>query len=155
MKGRGYLEVKGLGLIEICEKENGISSITFEENRLEEIYSEEVEKCVEQLKEYFAGKRRDFNIKLDISQGTEFQQKAWRALLKIPYGETRSYQEQAKTIEKPKAVRAVGGANNKNPNSIIRPCHRVIGKNGKLVGYGGGVFRKEYLLKLESAKYKK
>ena len=149
MRGRGYLEIKGLGLIEVCEEKDGISNINFRDNRLEEIHSKEVEKCIKQLKEYFEGKRKVFDVKLDISQGTKFQQEAWKALLNIPYGETRSYQEQAVYIKNPKAVRAIGGAKHRNPISIIIPCHRVIGKNGKLTGYGGGLFRKEYLLDLE------
>ncbi|BBA52988.1 methylated-DNA--[protein]-cysteine S-methyltransferase [uncultured Fusobacterium sp.] len=155
MRGRGYLEIKDLGLIEVCEEKDGISSINFRDIRLEEIYSKEVEKCIEQLKEYFDKKRKVFDVKLDISQGTEFQQEAWKALLDIPYGETRSYQEQAAAVKNPKAVRAIGGANHNNPISIIIPCHRVIGKNGKLTGYGGGLFRKEYLLDLEEAEYRR
>ncbi|WP_373078482.1 methylated-DNA--[protein]-cysteine S-methyltransferase [Fusobacterium varium] len=155
MRGRGYLEIKDLGLIEVCEEKDGISSINFRDIRLEEIYSKEVEKCIEQLKEYFDKKRKVFDVKLDISQGTEFQQEAWKALLDIPYGETRSYQEQAAAVKNPKAVRAIGGANHNNPISIIIPCHRVIGKNGKLTGYGGGLFRKEYLLDLEEAEHRR
>lgn len=155
MRGRGYLEIKDLGLIEVCEEKDGISSINFRDIKLEEIYSKEVEKCIEQLKEYFDKKRKVFDVKLDISQGTEFQQEAWKALLDIPYGETRSYQEQAAAVKNPKAVRAIGGANHNNPISIIIPCHRVIGKNGKLTGYGGGLFRKEYLLDLEEAEYRR
>ncbi|WP_462427584.1 methylated-DNA--[protein]-cysteine S-methyltransferase [Fusobacterium varium] len=155
MRGRGYLEIKDLGLIEVCEEKDGISSINFRDIRLEEIYSKEVEKCIEQLKEYFDKKRKVFDVKLDISQGTEFQQEAWKALLDIPYGETRSYQEQAAAVKNPKAVRAIGGANHNNPISIIIPCYRVIGKNGKLTGYGGGLFRKEYLLDLEEAEYRR
>ena len=151
MRGRGYLEIKDLGLIEVCEEKDGISSINFRDIRLEEIYSKEVEKCIE----YFDKKRKVFDVKLDISQGTEFQQEAWKALLDIPYGETRSYQEQAAAVKNPKAVRAIGGANHNNPISIIIPCHRVIGKNGKLTGYGGGLFRKEYLLDLEEAEYRR
>lgn len=155
MRGRGYLEIKDLGLIEVCEEKDGISSVNFRDIRLEEIHSKEVEKCIEQLKEYFDKKRKIFDVKLDMSQGTEFQQEAWKALLNIPYGETRSYQEQAAAVKNPKAVRAIGGANHNNPISIIIPCHRVIGKNGKLTGYGGGLFRKEYLLDLEEAEYRR
>lgn len=155
MRGRGYLEIEGLGLLEVCEEKDGISNINFVDIKLEEIYSKEVEKCIEQLKEYFDKKRKIFDIKLDISQGTEFQQEAWKALLDIPYGETRSYQEQAVSVKNPKAVRAIGGANHNNPIPIIIPCHRVIGKNGKLTGYGGGIFRKEYLLDLEEADYRR
>ncbi len=102
-----------------------------------------------QLEEYFSGKRQDFDIPLDVS-GTPFQVQAWQGLQKIPYGETRSYQQQAERLGKPKAVRAVASANAKNHIAIIIPCHRVIAKNGGLAGFGGGVWRKKYLLDLES-----
>ena len=107
-----------------------------------------IEKTILQLTEYFDGKRKKFNIPLELS-GTNFQLKAWEALKKIPYAKTVSYSDQAKLIENPKASRAIGNANNANPISIIVPCHRVIGKSGKLVGYGGGLDRKDYLLELE------
>tara|TARA_B100000745_G_scaffold262361_1_gene186497 strand:- start:1370 stop:1858 length:489 start_codon:yes stop_codon:yes gene_type:complete len=107
-----------------------------------------IEKTILQLTEYFDGKRKKFNIPLELS-GTNFQLKAWEALKKIPYAKTVSYSDQAKLIENPKASRAIGNANNANPISIIIPCHRVIGKSGKLVGYGGGLDRKDYLLELE------
>jgi AraC family transcriptional regulator of adaptative response/methylated-DNA-[protein]-cysteine methyltransferase len=102
----------------------------------------------EQMEEYFAGKRKEFTFPLVID-GTPFQEKVWKALLEIPYGETRSYKDQAKMIGNPKAVRAVANANGDNRIAIIIPCHRVIGANGKLVGYGGGLWRKKYLLNLE------
>ncbi len=103
---------------------------------------------VDQLKEYFAGSRRDFDLGLDL-EGTPFQQNVWRALLDIPYGETRSYGEIARAIGKPRAARAVGMANHNNPVSIVVPCHRVIGHDGRLVGYGGGLDIKTALLNLE------
>jgi len=102
----------------------------------------------QQLQEYFAGKRKEFSLPL-VMQGTPFQQDVWKALQAIPYGETRSYQEQAGLLGKPRAVRAVAQANGDNRISIIIPCHRVIGKDGKLVGYGGGLWRKRFLLDLE------
>ena len=101
-----------------------------------------------QLSEYFAGKRQQFDLPLDF-EGTEFQQKVWQALLTIPFGETRSYRDIAAQVGNVKAVRAVGAANGKNPISIIAPCHRVVGANGKLVGFAGGLDNKEILLKLE------
>ena len=104
-----------------------------------------------QLEEYFHGKRQDFEISLDIS-GTPFQIRAWQALQQIPYGETRSYQQQAVQIGNTKAVRAVASANAKNHIAIVIPCHRVIAKNGGLAGFGGGVWRKKYLLDLEAGK---
>ena len=101
-----------------------------------------------QLNEYFLGQRTQFNLPLDF-EGTEFQKKIWHALLTIPFGETRSYKQIAEQIGNVKAVRAVGAANGKNPISIIAPCHRVIGQNGKLVGFAGGLENKEILLKIE------
>ncbi|WP_342755085.1 methylated-DNA--[protein]-cysteine S-methyltransferase [Pantoea sp. MBD-2R] len=102
-----------------------------------------------QLTEYFAGQRRCFTVKLDFV-GTEFQKKVWAALVAIPFGETRSYAEIARQIGHPAAVRAVGAANGKNPISIIAPCHRVIGSNGKLTGFAGGLTAKALLLKIEA-----
>lgn len=102
-----------------------------------------------QLAEYFAGKRTAFSLKLDFA-GTAFQQKVWQALITIPFGETRSYAQIAQQIGHPKAVRAVGAANGKNPLSIIAPCHRVIGSNGTLTGFAGGLEAKACLLALEA-----
>lgn len=104
-----------------------------------------------QLKEYFDGKRKEFDLPL-VLDGTEFQKKVWKELQNIPYGETHSYEQQAIAIKNPKAVRAVAKANGDNRIAIIIPCHRVIGKDGKLVGYGGGIWRKQYLLNLEKEK---
>lgn len=101
-----------------------------------------------QLRQYFNLERREFDVPIDLV-GTEFQKTVWMSLLKIPYGSTISYATQATLIGKPSAVRAVANANGKNKVSIILPCHRVIGTNGKLTGYGGGVWRKEMLLELE------
>jgi len=101
-----------------------------------------------QLNEYFAQKRRAFDVPLD-PQGTPFQREVWMALAMIPYGSTISYAEQARRIGRPRATRAVGAANGRNPISIILPCHRVVGANGALTGYGGGVWIKAFLLRLE------
>ncbi|HET7658364.1 MAG TPA: methylated-DNA--[protein]-cysteine S-methyltransferase [Bacillales bacterium] len=101
-----------------------------------------------QLNEYFRGIRTSFDVPLDL-HGTPFQKKVWEALRQIPHGETRSYKEVAQSMNAGKAVRAIGNANNKNPLPIIIPCHRVIGSNGSLVGYGGGLQRKKYLLDIE------
>jgi methylated-DNA-[protein]-cysteine S-methyltransferase len=103
-----------------------------------------------QLKEYFAGTRKRFKVKLDFN-GTDFQKQVWKALLTIPFGETRSYVQIARQIGNPKAVRAVGAANGRNPISILAPCHRVIGANGKLTGFAGGLDAKAHLLALEAA----
>ena len=101
-----------------------------------------------QLSEYFEGQRKIFDLPLNF-EGTEFQQKVWQALLTIPFGETRSYKDIAEQIGNVKAVRTVGAANGKNPISIIAPCHRVVGANGKLVGFAGGLENKDILLKIE------
>jgi methylated-DNA-[protein]-cysteine S-methyltransferase len=106
-------------------------------------------RVVEQLHAYFAGELRDFDLPLDM-QGTEFQRRVWCELQNIPYGETRSYSYVANAIGAPKAVRAVGAANGRNPIPIIVPCHRVIGAAGSLVGYGGGLSMKKFLLDLEA-----
>lgn len=106
-----------------------------------------------QLHEYFAGERHAFDLPLDLV-GTPFQVAAWRALLAIPYGQTRSYADQAQSIGRPTATRAVAAANGQNKISIVVPCHRVIGKNGSLTGYGGGLPRKEWLLGLERSAHR-
>jgi len=108
------------------------------------------DKLSSQLEEYFSGKRREFDIPL-VLPGTPFQQRVWTTLQTIPYGSTRSYKKQAETIGLPNAVRAVAKANGDNRIAIIIPCHRVIGANGDLTGYGGGLWRKRYLLNLESS----
>ena len=100
------------------------------------------------MREYFAGSRAAFDLPLDFS-GTEFQKKVWRALLTIPFGATRSYAQIATQVGSPKAMRAVGAANSRNPVSIVAPCHRVIGANGELTGFAGGLVAKKYLLDLE------
>lgn len=107
-----------------------------------------LEKAGSELIEYFQGKRKIFDLPLE-PEGTEFQKKVWKALCTIPYGQTRSYGEIAAQIGNPKACRAVGGANNKNPVMIFIPCHRVIGADGSLVGFGGGLDAKKYMLNLE------
>lgn len=108
----------------------------------------ELDAVCSQLDQYFAGQRRHFELRL-APRGTEFQQQVWQALQAIPYGRTCSYSELARVIERPQAVRAVGTANGANPISIIVPCHRVIGRDGSLTGYAGGLSRKQWLLELE------
>jgi O-6-methylguanine DNA methyltransferase len=105
---------------------------------------------IRELEEYFAGKRRQFTFALDL-RGTPFQLHCWRALLAIPYGETRTYADIARTVRKPQAFRAVGMANNRNPIAVVVPCHRVIASDGTLCGYGGGLDVKRKLLELEGA----
>ena len=111
----------------------------------------EMNEVTEQLKEYFAGERTWFDLKL-APEGTEFQRQVWKALRRIPYGKTISYGELADRIGNPKAVRAVGGANGKNPIPIVIPCHRVIGADGSLTGFGGGLETKVALLSLETGR---
>jgi methylated-DNA-[protein]-cysteine S-methyltransferase len=106
-------------------------------------------KTARQLDEYFAGRRARFTVKLDLA-GTAFQRKVWRALLAIPFGQTRSYAQIARRIGHPNAARAVGAANGRNPVSIVAPCHRLLGSNGALRGYAGGLAAKRYLLDLEA-----
>ncbi len=107
-----------------------------------------LEKTAKQLSQYFSGKRTQFEIDFEF-YGTEFQKKVWRALTEIPYGETQTYLQIAKKIRSPKSCRAVGAANGKNPISLMVPCHRVIGSNGNLTGFAGGLKAKKYLLDLE------
>jgi len=109
-----------------------------------------LESAATQLTEYFAGDRREFDLPLDL-RGTDFQRDAWRALARVPYGETRTYGEQAEAIGRPGAFRAVGAANGRNPIPVILPCHRIIGANGALTGFGGGLDVKRQLLDHEQA----
>ena len=146
---------KGLCLLEFADVEDRLNRhvTQLEKNFKTKISTGEsatIQQLKRELSEYFNGERKTFDIALDF-RGTEFQEDSWKALLKIPYGETRSYKEQAIAINKPTAVRAVAGANNRNKISIVVPCHRVIGKNGAMTGYGGEIWRKEFLLKLENA----
>ena len=147
-----------VGLLKLVANENALVAVLWEnENpkrvRLAELIEDRQHPILletqKQLNEYFAGQRQKFELTLDF-EGTEFQQKVWQALLSIPFGETRSYKDIAEQIGNVKAVRAVGAANGKNPISIIAPCHRVVGANGKLVGFAGGLENKDILLKLES-----
>ena len=140
-----------IGSIYILEEKGKITGLTYDKEEIGDIEqrsSSLLEKAERQLTEYFEGRRKNFDLPIEL-KGTDFQVKVWKALEKIPYGETKSYQEIAEEVASPKAFRAVGNANNKNPISIIIPCHRVIGKSGKLAGYGGGLDKKEYLLNLE------
>lgn len=142
-----------LGSVTFVEENGALVVITTSPYQpKEEIYQETpvIKEAFRQLSEYFSGKRKTFNLPL-LLKGTDFQKQVWQALLKIPFGETRSYKQIAEAIGNPKAVRAVGMANNKNPLLIVVPCHRVIGANGKLVGYAVGLDKKEYLLRLEGS----
>jgi len=140
-----------LGITKIIGDENGIASVTVlnTNEKVTDIIPEIIEDCVIQLNEYFQGVRKQFDLKLN-PQGTDFQKKVWKALNEIPYGKTTSYLELSKQIGDVKAIRAVANANGKNPLWIIVPCHRVIGSDGSLTGYAGGLHRKKWLLEHES-----
>ena len=138
-----------LGITKIVGDENGISEISVtSEGAISETIPIELQEAVSQLCDYFDGKRKDFNFKLN-PKGTDFQQKVWQELLNIPFGKTISYLDLSKKLSDVKAIRAVASANGKNPLWIVIPCHRVIGAAGKLTGYGGGLDRKQSLLTLE------
>lgn len=139
-----------LGIAKITGDENGISIISIaDDGKLSESIPAVLQEGVAQLLEYFEGKRTDFDFKLN-PKGTEFQQKVWRALLEIPFGKTCSYMDLSKKLGDVKAIRAVASANGKNPLWIVVPCHRVIGTDGSLTGYAGGLWRKKWLLEHEN-----
>lgn len=141
-----------LGMMRLEATESGISELSFLEETVEASVSRmpHLETCALQLDEYFAGNRMAFDLSME-PEGTEFQLKVWEELVKIPLGEKRSYFSIAEALEDPLAVRAVGSANGKNKLAILIPCHRVIGSNGKLTGYAGGLWRKKWLLDHEHA----
>lgn len=153
-------KIKELGILGIGADDNKITNLFFEfetENvKKNKDYTIKetplIKKAATQLFEYLNGKRKNFDLPL-LKDGTDFQVSVWNELIKIPYGETRSYKDIAIAINNEKAVRAVGMANNRNKISIFIPCHRVIGMNKKLVGYGGGLQIKEFLLNLENVKF--
>lgn len=138
------------GPVTVHANEQAVTAIVFAYPKAPVAPTALTKTAIAQLSEYFSGHRRDFTLPL-APHGTPFQQRVWSALCEIPYGETRSYADLANAIGNPKAVRAVGLANSKNPVSICIPCHRVIGKNGALTGYAGGLDRKAFLLNLECA----
>ena len=146
-----------VGELKVVASDKGLVAVLWENDRpgrvpLQEMVADErhpvLVETERQLGEYFAGKRKTFSVALDM-RGTQFQKDVWAALLAIPFGETRSYGELAKQLGNPKASRAVGAANGRNPVSIIVPCHRVIGATGKLTGFAGGLETKATLLTLE------
>ncbi|MGX1928201.1 methylated-DNA--[protein]-cysteine S-methyltransferase [Flagellimonas sp. 2504JD4-2] len=144
-----YLQTP-IGFTEFAGDQNGLASIkVLNEEKPVGIIPEVLQDAVAQFQEYFEGKRKDFDLKLNPS-GTDFQKKVWQALLEVPFGKTLSYMELSKRLGDPKAIRAVAAANGKNPLWIVVPCHRIIGSNGDLVGYAGGLHRKKWLLEHES-----
>lgn len=140
-----------LGIAKIIGDKNGISSVSILNSNeiISDLIPEELQDCVYQLQEYFQNTRDSFNLKLN-PKGTEFQKTIWRLLQTIPFGKTLSYLELSKQFGDVKAIRAVASANGKNPLWIIIPCHRVIGSDGSLTGYAGGLHRKKWLLDHES-----
>ena len=140
-----------LGFTKIIGDEDGIASVTIlnSEEKVTDIIPVELEDCVIQLMEYFEGSRKQFDLKVN-PMGTDFQKRVWELLSQIPYGKTISYLELSKQLGDVKAIRAVANANGKNPLWIITPCHRVIGSDGSLTGYAGGLHRKQWLLEHES-----
>ncbi|MBE3110535.1 MAG: methylated-DNA--[protein]-cysteine S-methyltransferase [Acidobacteria bacterium] len=156
-----------IGLLEVRGGERGVSAVTFVDALAPRVargaratrgartarggkgpLPAALADCLTQLDEYFRGERRAFSVKLDLG-GTAFQNKVWRALRAVRFGKTASYKDIAKAVGNPAGTRAVGGANHSNPVSIIVPCHRVVGSDGRLTGYGGGLWRKEWLLRHE------
>ena len=147
----GHLKLVGsdAGLAGVLWEHDRAKRVPHLQNALEQVDHPALLEAKLQLEEYFQGKRKRFDLKLDFV-GTVFNRKIWDVLLAIPYGETRTYAEIAKEIGSPRAMRAVGAANGRNPISIIAPCHRVIGSNGKLTGFAGGLETKAFLLRLET-----
>ena len=140
-----------IGLAEIQGDENGVSNIHLKNEEIRRVSKvpQELEEAVRQIQEYFEGNRSQFTFLLNPS-GTKFQKKVWQELLKIPFGKTSSYMELSKRLGDVKAIRAVASANGKNPLWIVIPCHRVIGTDGSLTGYAGGLWRKKWLLEHEN-----
>lgn len=140
-----------IGVLKVSGNEHGISSVSFlnEAIPVSQDIPKELQKAVEQLGEYLSGSRTEFTLKIN-PPGTDFQKKVWKKLQAIPYGKTMTYQEIANELGDPKVIRAAASANGKNPIAIIVPCHRVIGSDGSLTGYAGGLSRKQWLLEHES-----
>ncbi len=145
-----FYENTPVGKLCIGEREGAITRVTWQQLPKEWVLEETelIKKCKQELDEFFEGKRKTFDLPL-APAGTAFQKRVWDALREIPYGETKTYKDIAIAVDSPKGFRAVGMANNKNPIAIIVPCHRVIGSNGKLVGYAAGMETKTFLLALE------
>ena len=140
-----------LGTLEIIGDINGISVVTFRDEKIpqSEKIPEALKTAVLQLQEYFEGNRTDFDLKLN-PQGTDFQKRVWKELSQISFGKTTSYLQMAKNLGNPKVIRSAASANGKNPIAILIPCHRVIGSDQSMTGYAGGIWRKKWLLEHES-----
>ncbi len=141
-----------VGILELKGNAKGLASVLFKDAENVVVSAKipkELKDAALQLQEYFEGNRKEFNLKLS-PEGTDFQKRVWEELQKIPFGKTTSYQQMANTLGDPKVIRAAASANGKNPISIIIPCHRVIGSDGSLTGYAGGLHRKKWLLEFEN-----
>lgn len=157
-----YQKMKSpIGILYLVSDEKSLRGVLFEDywkpfqsrySEMEQASTAILKKTEEQLKQYFAGKRQEFDLPIHLD-GTDFQKKVWMALAKIGYGKTRTYQEQALLIKNPSAIRAVGRTNGLNPISVVLPCHRVVGKSRKLTGYAGGLKAKKFLLELEGLEF--
>jgi methylated-DNA-[protein]-cysteine S-methyltransferase len=151
---QAYFYETQIGRIGIAEENGFVTNVFFggtvRPKEFEEHETAGIKRAATQIKEYLQGKRREFDLPV-LPEGTEFEKMVWNELLKIPYGETRTYRELAKRIGKPNACRAVGRANGRNPISILIPCHRVIGADGTLTGYAGGLEMKKILLQIENS----
>ena len=155
-----YLDDTPVGRLLIAGDDHGLRHVSFGRSHYSapsttpdeswEANEKPLKEAVRQLKAYFSGKLRAFDLPL-AAEGTDFQRRVWKALFKVPYGTTANYGDIARSVGNPAAARAVGLANGRNPIAIIVPCHRIIGSSGKLVGYGGGLHNKQALLKLEGA----
>lgn len=153
MDKQEYYYPSPIGTLHLIGSENGLCRIEFTDIQplpAPQADQQHLLECIRQLDLYFKGSLKEFNLKLDLS-GTEFQLKVWEQLQKIPFGAVKSYGELAAKVGGKNYMRAVGGANNRNPIAIVVPCHRIIGADGKLVGYAGGIWRKEWLLKHEAS----
>ena len=145
---RAYFE-SPIGLIEIGGTLEAVTALNFVKERRHGLHTTAIVKdAARQISDYFSGVRRGFDVPINV-RGTEFQESVWHELLKVSFGHTASYQDIARAIGRPRAMRPVGAANGRNPVAIIVPCHRIIGSNGSLVGYGSGLWRKEWLLRHE------
>lgn len=147
---KGYYQ-SPIGIVEILTDSDSVVELSFTEQKAGETAADAPEilkAALQQIEEYFQGSRKSFDLKLN-AKGTEFQQKVWQQLIQVPYGNTACYGEIAAAVGNQKASRAVGGANNKNRIAIVIPCHRIVGADGSMTGYAGGIWRKEWLLQHE------
>jgi len=149
MQFKKYID-SPIGCIEVCTSSTALLSVAFVEAKLEDSPDAPIilDSACNQLLEYFAGDRQNFELTLSL-QGTDFQKQVWKSLVAVPFGRTSTYKKQSQSLGNPKAIRAVGTANGRNPIAVVIPCHRIVGSDGSLTGYAGGLSRKDWLLKHE------